>query len=92
MIQNFKSKSLKRLFEKGDASKVVPAHVSKLRRILARLNAADRLEDMNYPGSDLHQLTGNLKGHQAVKVSGNWRVIFRFENGDAYDVDYDDYH
>lgn len=92
MIISFTSKSLKRLFEKGDASKVHPTHFKKLRRILARLNAATKLKDMNYPGSDLHQLSDNLEGHHAVKVSGNWRVTFRFDNGDILDVNYTDYH
>ncbi len=92
MIISFKSKGLKRLFEKGDGSKVQPSHVSKLRRILARLHTATKLEDTKYPGANLHQLSGNLKEHYSVKVNGNWRVTFRFDQGDAYDVDYDDYH
>jgi proteic killer suppression protein len=50
------------------------------------------ISDMNYPGSDLHPLKGNLKNFFSVSVSGNWRVIFRFENGEVFDVDYLDYH
>ncbi len=60
--------------------------------ILDRLDAAALIEDMGYPGSGLHLLKGNLKGHWAVQVSGNWRVTFRFEDGDVFIVDYADYH
>ncbi|MFZ5771829.1 MAG: type II toxin-antitoxin system RelE/ParE family toxin [Thermodesulfobacteriota bacterium] len=60
--------------------------------MLDRLNAADDLKDMNYPGSNLHALSGDRKGQYSVRVSGNWRVIFEFVNGDAYVVDYVDYH
>ncbi len=74
--------------EKG----IRPEHAKKLERILDRLNAANELKDMNYPGSDLHKLSGNKQGQYAVKVSGNWRIFFEFVEGDAYIVDYDDYH
>ena len=57
-----------------------------------RLNAAAVVGDMDYPGSGLHPLKGDLMGHWAVKVSGNWRLVFRFENGDAFVVDCADYH
>ena len=60
--------------------------------VLDRLDASGSVEDMGYPGSDLHPLKGELKGFWAVKVSGNWRVIFRFDGGDAYEVSYVDYH
>jgi len=63
-----------------------------LERILDRLNAANDLKDMSYPGSKLHALTGDRKDQYSVKVSGDWRAIFEFENGDAYIVDCDDYH
>jgi len=60
--------------------------------ILDRLNAANEIKDMNYPGSYLHKLTGDKKGQYSVRVSGNWRIFFEFIDGDAYVVDYDDYH
>jgi len=63
-----------------------------LGRILDRLNAASEIRDMNYPGSSLHKLAGDKKGRYAIKVSGNWRVFFEFVNGNAYIVDYGDYH
>jgi len=59
---------------------------------LDRLNAASNIKDMNYPGSGLHKLTGDKKGQYSIKVSGNWRIFFEFIRGDAYVVDYDDYH
>jgi proteic killer suppression protein len=60
--------------------------------ILALLNAAARVQDMDFPGSRLHQLRGNREGLWSVTVSGNWRVTFRFSEGDVQDVDYLDYH
>ena len=63
-----------------------------MERILDRLNAAGNIKDMNYPGSYLHQLSGDKKGQYAVKVSDNWRIFFEFIEGEAYVVDYDDYH
>ena len=92
MIQNFRHKGLRRFFEKGDTSKIQPNHVKKLQLILARLNTARQLDDMAFPGSGLHPLSGSLKNYYAVSVSGNYRVTFRFENGKVYDVDYLDYH
>lgn len=53
---------------------------------------AEPVQDMNIPGLKLHQLKGDLAGFYAVSVSGNWRVIFRFEDGQAIDVDLIDYH
>jgi proteic killer suppression protein len=66
--------------------------VVKLRDILARLDAARTVADMDLPGFRLHPLKGTLKGFWAVTVRANWRVIFRFDEGDALDVDYVDYH
>jgi len=66
---------------------------SKIRRILARLDAATEKKDLDYPAtSGLHQLRGNLRNYLAVSVTGNWRIIFKFKNGDVYDVDLIDYH
>lgn len=92
MIQNFKHKGLRRFFEKGDRSKINPNHAKRLRLILTALHAAVDVRNLDAPGFGLHRLTGDKKDFWAVSVSGNWRVIFRFENGDAYDVDYLDYH
>ena len=92
MIQKIRHKGLKKLYEDDSAAKVNPEHTDKLRRILARLDASTTPVDVDLPGYGLHKLRGDLKGHWAVKVSGNWRVTFRFEAGHATDVDYQDYH
>ena len=67
-------------------------HVQKLCDILLRLDAVGTVEDMDLPGFRLHQLKGELKGFWVVTVRANWRVIFRFAEGDALDVDLVDYH
>jgi len=92
MIQKFKHKGLKRLFESGISSGVDPQDVTRIWKILALLETAETLEDMDLPGLGLHQLKGNRKGTWAVKVSGNWRITFKIQSGDAIDVNYEDYH
>jgi proteic killer suppression protein len=92
MIRNFRHRGLKRLFERGDRSRIRPDLLEKVERILARLDASAAPRDMDVPGFGLHPMTGELKGFWAVVVSRNWRVIFRFENGAACDVDFLDYH
>ena len=92
MIKSIRHRGLRRFFERSDVSRVNPNHVKRLRRILTALHAATRVEDMALTGYYLHPLRGDLQGFWSVRVSGNWRVIFRFEDGDAYDVDYVNYH
>jgi proteic killer suppression protein len=92
MIQSFRHRRLKRLYEKDDRKGLPADRVDKIGRILARLDEADEPQKMNLPGFQLHPLTGDMKGFWAVSVSGNWRVIFRFEAGHARDVDLIDYH
>ena len=92
MIRSFRHKGLKRLFERCDARGIRPDHVEKVENILAVLNRARVPEDMNLPGFRLHRLTGDLKGYWAVTVRANWRVIFRFREGDAHNVELTDYH
>jgi proteic killer suppression protein len=92
MIERFRYKGLKRLFQESDAQGISPNLVEKLENILFMLNRVRRPEDMNLPGFKLHRLKGNLKGFWSVTVRANRRVIFRFERGDAYDVDLIDYH
>jgi proteic killer suppression protein len=91
-IRSFRHRGLKRLFEQGDRSRIRPDHVAKVRRILSRLDVAPTVADVDAPGFRLHPLKGELKGFWAVDVSANWRIIFRFEDGDALDVDLLDYH
>lgn len=92
MIRSFRHKGLRRLFEDDEARGVRADHADKLRRILARLHAASVVADMDLPGYRLHPLKGELKGFHAVTVQANWRIIFRFADGEAHDVDYVDYH
>ena len=92
MIGSIRHKGLKRLYEFDDSRGVMPEHAEKLRDILARLDAAGAVADMDLPGFRLHPLKGDLKGSWAVTVRANWRVVFRFADGEALDVDYVDYH
>ncbi len=92
MIKTIRHRGLKRLIERGDASRINPQQLERVRRILTLLQGAEQVEDMNLPGFVLHPLTGELRGFWSVRVSGNWRLIFRFEDGHAFDVDLVDYH
>jgi proteic killer suppression protein len=92
MIKSFRHKGLEDFFYTGKKTGINPEHADRLARILDRLNAANEVRDMNYPGSFLRLLTGDKKGLHAVRVSGNWRVFFEFLDGDAHIVDYGDYH
>jgi len=92
MIKSFKHKGLRKFFESGNRKGIKAEHASKLARILDRLDASLQPSDMNLPGYKLHQLLGKDKGTWSVRVSGNWRVTFQFENEDAIVVDYRDYH
>jgi proteic killer suppression protein len=92
MIRSIRHKGLKRLYEDDDPRGVIAEHVEKLRDILVRLDAAGTVADMDLPGFRLHPLKGELKGFWAVTVRANWRVIFRFADGETLDVNYIDYH
>lgn len=92
MIRSFRHRGLRRLYERGERRQVNPNHVEKIELILADLDAAGSIEHMRRPGYRLHQLSGDLKGFHAVDVSGNWRIVFRFDGRDAFDVDLVDYH
>jgi len=92
MILKFKHKGLKRLFESGISSGVNAQHVNRIRKILALLETAETIEDMDLPGLGLHPLKGTRKETWAVSVSGNWRITFKIQNGDTFDINYEDYH
>ena len=92
MIESFRHKGLKRLYEDDDRSKLPADMADRLRRILAALDAATTIEAVDQPTFRLHPLKGELKGFWAVTVRSNWRVIFRFEDGGVFDVDFIDYH
>ena len=92
MIVGFRHKGLKLLYEKGDRRRVPSEKVGKVERILARLDEATEPANMDLPGFRLHPLKGDLAGYWSVNVSGNWRIVFRFEGVHACDVDLIDYH
>ncbi len=92
MIESIKHKGLKLLWEKDDVSKLPSTQIFKIKMILTLLDSAADIQDMNFPGSNLHALKGDLARFWAVKVTGNYRIIFRFENENVFDVDYIDYH
>lgn len=92
MIASFKHRGLKRFFESGTTRGIQTNQANRIRLVLARLNASVNPQDMNLPGLHLHELTGKRKGTWSVRISGNWRIVFRFDGPDAYDVDLEDYH
>jgi toxin HigB-1 len=92
MIRDFQHKGLKRFFTASDAKLLHPAHVKRIRRLLDTLDSAQCVEDLNYASNNLHELKGDRKGTWSVWVSGNWRITFKFEDGNAYDVNLEDYH
>ena len=91
-IKSFRHKGLRRFFETGSTAGIQAKHSDRLRLILGRLNVAAEPRDMGLPGLELHPLRGDRAGTWAVKVSGNWRVTFRFTGRDVEVVDYEDYH
>ncbi len=92
MIKNFLHKGLEGFFTAGSKAGIQPVHAARLKRQLALLDQAATPRDMNVPGWKLHPLKGELAGHWAVWVSGNWRMTFKFDGADAIVVDYRDYH
>ena len=92
MIKSFAHKGVEDFFFNGSKKGIQARHAQKLADILDRLNASNLVTDMNYPGANLHQLKGKMKGLWTVKVTGNWRIVFSFKEGNAYNVDYIDYH
>jgi len=92
VIRSFRHKGIERFFRAGSLAGIQAAHAPRLARQLSALESAARPEDMNRPGWQWHPLKGARSGHWAVSVSGNWRLTFAFEDGDAVLVDYLDYH
>lgn len=92
MVNTFRHKALEAFHRQGQTKGVQQSHVKRLRGILAFLEAATVVSDMDIPDLNLHPLKGDMKEYWAVKVDGNYRLIFRFESGNAYDVDIVDYH
>ena len=92
VIRSFRHKGLERLFVSGDRRRIDARQADRITRILDRLDAAARPEDLDLPGFDFHALKGARKGAFSVSVSGIWRITFRHEAGDAIDVNLEDYH
>lgn len=92
MITGFKHRGLRRLYEDNDRSGINPEYVDKVKKVLSMLDAAETAEDMDVSTFHFHSLTGNRKGFYSVTVRANWRITFRFDNGNAVDVNLEDYH
>jgi toxin HigB-1 len=92
VIRTFRHAGLKRLFEQGDPSKIRADQVSRVADVLAHLDRAFRPSDLDLPGYRLHPLKGDLKGLWSITISANWRLVFRLQDGDAFEIDLVDYH
>jgi toxin HigB-1 len=92
MIRSFRNKGLKELYETGKSAKINQQHKEIIRDLLFQLDNAVCPEDMNTPGNNFHQLKGELKYFYSVAIRANWKMIFKFEGKNAFDVDYLDYH
>jgi len=92
MIKSFGHKGLRRFFETGKASGIQAAHSKRLRLQLTALDTASTIDDLDLPGFQLHALKGNFQGRWAISINGNWRLTFEFREGNAYVLDYEDYH
>ena len=92
MIKSFRHKGLRRFHETGSTSGIQTSHGKRLRMQLAALDTAQAVEDMDVPGFRLHPLKGQMRGRWSITVNGNWRLTFEFRDGNAYVLDYEDYH
>lgn len=92
VIRTFRHKGLKRLFQTGEGNKLRAEQLHRIEDVLAHLDQAEKPCDLDLPGYPLHALKGERKGVWSVTISANWRVVFRFSDGDAFDVDLIDYH
>ncbi|MCY3561416.1 MAG: type II toxin-antitoxin system RelE/ParE family toxin [bacterium] len=92
MIRTFRHRGLRRLYERDDASRVAPDQLERIIVALADLDAADKPGDLDLPGYRLHPLRGDRRGLWSISISSNWRITFRVEDGDVYEVDLVDYH
>lgn len=92
MIVSFAHKGLERFFLTGNAVGIQPKHAERLRLILAVIDSAESIDGIRLPSLKLHKLKGDRKDIWAVTVQANWRVTFRFVNGNAEIVNYEDYH
>jgi len=92
MITKFRHKGLRAFFESDTLKGIRSTHERRLRQLLDALRNARTLGDLNRPGYDLHPLQGKLAGRWSLRVHANWRLTFKFEDGNVIDLDYEDYH
>ena len=92
MLKTFKHKGLELFFTKSNQRLIKPQHAGRVKRILDLMDEATKIEELNIPGYGLHPLKGDRKCQWSIKVSGNWRITFCFEDGHAFDVNLEDYH
>lgn len=92
MIKSFKHKGLEKFYQTGNKKGIQASHSNKLRMQLAALDTAQSLEDVDIPGYRLHQLSGDRKSIWSITVNGNWRITFKFSDGNVFIVNYEDYH
>ena len=92
MIRSIRHRGLRNFYETGSKAGIQVSEANRLRMLLAALDTAQQIDDMDVPGFGLHALKGKLKGRWSVGVSGNWRLTFEFRDGDVYLLDYEDYH
>ncbi len=92
MIKSFRHKGIKRFYESGSIAGIQPPHATRLRMQLAALDTAVTVEDLDIPGFRLHPLRGRGRGRWSIWVYRNWRLTFEFRDGNAYVLDYEDYH
>ena len=92
MIESIQHKGLRFLFEQNNSSKLTPHLVERIREILSLLDTAETIEQLNIPGYRLHKLSGELKEFYSMRVNANYRIIFRFNEGNIYEVNFVDYH
>lgn len=92
MIKSFRHKGLQRFYLTGSTASIQPVHARRLRMLLAALDTAQTIDDMDVPGFRLHRLHGRAGHRWSVRVNGNWRLTFEFRDGNTYLLDYEDYH
>jgi toxin HigB-1 len=92
VIKSFKHKGIEQFFQNGRTARIQPKHKNRLRLQLAALDSSHTIEDMDIPGFRLHRLKGFKPQRWSIWVNGNWRLTFEFEDGNAYIVNYEDYH
>jgi len=92
MIKSFKHKGLEKFYQTGSKRGIQASHSNKIRMQLVALDTAQSLDDMDIPGYRLHQLSGERKNIWSITVNGNWRITFKFSEGNVYILNYEDYH